>query len=80
MPSSVILQRVALVRNDVSRYLLRLLVTTNVVSTSQILVTLIMEAVHSSETSALTKVTHVTFQKATFFIVTAMKTSNFTKH
>jgi hypothetical protein len=36
---------------------LRLLVTTNVVPSSPILVTLMMEAIHSSETSALTRAT-----------------------
>jgi hypothetical protein len=37
--------------------LLRLLVTANVVSSSPILLTLMMEALHSSETSVLTKAT-----------------------
>jgi hypothetical protein len=67
MPSSGILRRVALVRTDVSEVHvasiigvtrigeLRLLVTANVVSTSPILVTLMMEAIHSSETSVLTR-------------------------
>jgi hypothetical protein len=52
------LRRVALVRTDVSEKLiasiimLRLLVTANVVPSSPILVTLIMEATRSFETSA----------------------------
>jgi hypothetical protein len=39
------------------RSVLRLLVTANVVSSSPILVTLMMEAIHSSETSFLTRAT-----------------------
>jgi hypothetical protein len=39
------------------RSLLRLLVTANVVPSSPILVTLMMEAIHSSETSVLTRAT-----------------------
>jgi hypothetical protein len=61
--------RVVLVRTDVSeehidsiirvflRIVLQLLVTANVVPTSPILVTLIMEALHSSESSVLTRAT-----------------------
>jgi hypothetical protein len=62
------LRRVALVRTDVSeecrasiivflRNVRRLLVTANNVRSSQILVTLMMEGLRSSETSALTRVT-----------------------
>jgi hypothetical protein len=47
------LRRVALVRNDV----LRMLITVNVVSSSLILVTLVMEVVRSSETSDLSRAT-----------------------
>jgi hypothetical protein len=67
MVSSGLLRRVALVRTDVSeeriakaiflRSVLRLLVTASVVPISPILVTLMMEAIHSSETSALTRAT-----------------------
>jgi hypothetical protein len=71
MPSSGMLRSVAVVRIDVSeeritsitrvtvipRCVLRLLVTVNGVPTSLILVTLMMEALHSSETSVLTKAT-----------------------
>jgi hypothetical protein len=39
------------------RSVLRLLVTANVVPSSPILITLMMEAIHSSETSALTRAT-----------------------
>jgi hypothetical protein len=53
MSSSGMLRRVALVRTD----LRRLQVTANVVPSSPILVTLIMEALSSSETSVLTRVT-----------------------
>jgi hypothetical protein len=43
-----------------------------------ILVTLMMEALSSSETSVLTRATRSNSQKTQFFIVTAMKTSNLT--
>jgi hypothetical protein len=49
----------------------RLLVVASVVPSSRILVTLMMEALRSSETS-------VTSQKTQFSIVTAVKTSNLT--
>jgi hypothetical protein len=51
------LRHVALVRTDVVflRSMCQLLVTANVVPISPILVTLIMEALHSSESSALTR-------------------------
>jgi hypothetical protein len=45
----------------------QLLVTANVVPSSPILVTLMMEALSSSETSALTEPHGVTSQKTTFF-------------
>jgi hypothetical protein len=53
------LRRVAPVRTDVSEELAtdRLIVTANVVPSSRILVTLIMEALSSSEKSVLTRVT-----------------------
>jgi hypothetical protein len=68
MPPSGMLRRAALVRNDVSeesiasiihelRSVLRLLVNANIVPSSQILVTLIMEEIRSSESSVLTKAT-----------------------
>jgi hypothetical protein len=65
MPSSGMLRRVVLVRTDISeksiasiirvflRSLLRLIITANVPS-SLILVTLIIEVIHSFETSDLT--------------------------
>jgi hypothetical protein len=59
MTSSGMLRRVALVRADVSEVFLRsvrrLLVTTSVVPSSPIIVTLMKEALSSSETSVLTK-------------------------
>jgi hypothetical protein len=70
MSSSWMLRRVALVKTDVSEgfstsvirvnsselwVLRRLLVTANVVPSSSILVTLIMEALNSNETSVLTR-------------------------
>jgi hypothetical protein len=59
MPSSGMLRRVALVRTDVSEELsaCRLLVTANVVPSTPIPVTLLTEALSSSETSVLTKAT-----------------------
>jgi hypothetical protein len=64
MPSSGMLRRVELVRTDVSKEriaainrVLRLLVTANGVPSSPILVTLMMEAIRSSETSVLIRST-----------------------
>jgi hypothetical protein len=71
MASSRILRHVALIRTDVSeelrykkykdflflRSVRRLLVTANVVPSSPILVTLIVEALRSSETSVITRAT-----------------------
>jgi hypothetical protein len=67
MPSSGMLRRVALVRTDFSEELsaffikvtriVRLLVTANVVPSLRILVTLMKEALSSSETSVLTRAT-----------------------
>jgi hypothetical protein len=54
----------------------RLLVTASVVPTSPILVSLMKEALSSSETSVLIKPHGITSQKMPFFIVTAVKTSN----
>jgi hypothetical protein len=54
-----------------------LLVTTSVVPSSPILVTLMKEALSTSETSVLTRATRRT-QKTPFFIVTAVKISNLT--
>jgi hypothetical protein len=82
--------RVALVRADVSEELsasiirvarigelgTTLLLTTNVVPGSPILVTLMMEALSSSERQFLQEPRGLTSQKTTFFIVTAVKTSN----
>jgi hypothetical protein len=71
MSSSGMLRHVTLVRTDVSeeysayiihtivflRSMLRLLVTANVVPSSSILVTLMIEALHSSEMSIITRAT-----------------------
>jgi hypothetical protein len=61
MASSGMLHRVALVRTDVSEELsasiIRLLVTDNVVPSTQILVTLMLEALRSTETPVLTRAT-----------------------
>jgi hypothetical protein len=56
MPSSGMLHGMALV-SALLHSLLRLLVTANVVHSSPIFVTLIVEAVRSSETSVLTRAT-----------------------
>jgi hypothetical protein len=64
MVSSGMLRRVALVRTDISEEILvflrrvrRLLVTASVFPSSPILVTLMKEALRSSETSVLTRAT-----------------------
>jgi hypothetical protein len=54
-------------REDLKSY------TTNVVPSSPIPVILMMEAIHSSETSGLTKSHGVTSQKTTFFIRDAVR-------
>jgi hypothetical protein len=54
----------------------RMLASYGCVPSSSILVTLMKEALISSETSVLTRVTGVTSQKTPFFRVTAVKTSN----
>jgi hypothetical protein len=56
----------------------RLLVTANVVSSSPILVTLMMGALSSPKLRFLQEPHGVTSQKTTFFIVTAVRTSNLT--
>jgi hypothetical protein len=58
MSSSDMLRHVALVRTDVFlRSVRRLVVTASIVPSSPILVTLIMEALGSSETSVITRTT-----------------------
>jgi hypothetical protein len=59
---------------------LRLLVSANVILRSPILVTLMMEAIRSSETSVFQEPQGVTSQRTAFFIVTAVKTLNLTSH
>jgi hypothetical protein len=66
MVSSGMLRRVALVRTDVSEELSASFI--RVVPSSPILVTLMKEALSSSETSVLTEPHGVTSQKTPFFI------------
>jgi hypothetical protein len=54
---------------------LRLLVTASVVLSWSILITLLMEALRTSETSVLTRPHVVTSQQSSLFIVTAVRTS-----
>jgi hypothetical protein len=49
------------------------LVTAKVVHSSLILVTQMMEVLHSSETSVLTRAHGITSQKIAFFIITAVQ-------
>jgi hypothetical protein len=57
MQSSGMLCRVVRVRTDVSETVLRSVATANVVRSLQILVTLLIEELSSSETSVLTRAT-----------------------
>jgi hypothetical protein len=61
------------------RRMFRILVTANVVPSSPILVTLIMEAIFTSETSFIPESYGVTSQKTAVFIVIAIKISNLTR-
>jgi hypothetical protein len=82
MPSSGMLRRVAIVRTDIVFILSvrRLLDTVNLVPSPPIIVTLMMEALSSSESSILTKSHSVASQKTAFFIVTAVKISKTSKN
>jgi hypothetical protein len=76
MASSGMLRRVALVRTEVSEEFRASVIR---VTSSQIIVTLMKEALRSSETSVFLQEPHgVTSRKTAFFIVTAVKTSNLT--
>jgi hypothetical protein len=61
---------------SVLRSVLPFLVTANVVLISQIIFTLMMEAMHFSETSVHIRATWRKSQKAALYIGTAVKTSN----
>jgi hypothetical protein len=76
MTDAGLLRCVALVRSDLTSN--QLLVTANIVPSSPILVTLMMEAIHSSETSVPRELHRVTSKKTAFFIVIAVKISNLT--
>jgi hypothetical protein len=58
--------------------MLRLIVNVNDVPNSPILVSMMMEVIHSSEASVVTRATRLSSQKSAFFLVTAVKTSNLT--
>jgi hypothetical protein len=53
------------------------LITVNIVPSSPILVTLMMKAIHSSETSVLTTVTERYISETAVFIVTALKAKSY---
>jgi hypothetical protein len=89
MPSSGTLRHVALVRTEVSEeriasiigvtgIVFRLLVTAIIVPSSPILVTLMMKAIRSSETSVFQKPHSGTSQKTVLLRVAAVKISNLT--
>jgi hypothetical protein len=66
-------------QGDKNRFILRFPVTADVPS-SPILVTLMMEALISSETPFLQEPQGITTQKTAFFLVTAVKTSSLLSH
>jgi hypothetical protein len=65
-------------RVQLLRSVVRLLVTANDVPSSPILITLVMEAIHSPKRRILQELHSLTSQTTAFFIVTAVKTSNLT--
>jgi hypothetical protein len=60
------------------RSVLRLRVATNVVTSSPILVSLMIEAIYSTESSVLTRPTRRNIPEGGIFLVTAVKTSDLT--
>jgi hypothetical protein len=60
------------------RSVLRLLVNANVVPSPPIIVTLMIQGIHFSETSVIIRATRRTSYKMALFIVTAVSTSNLT--
>jgi hypothetical protein len=88
MASYGMLRRVAFVISDVPEELSasfirvtsvrRLLVRASLVASSPIVVIRMMETLNSSETSVLTTATRRNIPEETFFVVTAVETSNLT--
>jgi hypothetical protein len=78
MASSGTLRRVALVRTDVSEEIRATFIRVTRIGDSPILVTLMMEALNSSETSVLTRVIRRNIPEDDILHVTAVKTSNLT--
>jgi hypothetical protein len=82
MVSSGLIRRVAIVRTDISEeistFIIRVTIRWVNVTSTLILVTMMMEALRSSETSVLTRSTRRNIPEETFFMVTAVKTSNLT--
>jgi hypothetical protein len=65
---------VEIISEEVLHSMLQLQITANVILSTPILLTLMMEAIRFSITSVLKEPHYVTSQKTTFFIVTVVRT------